>query len=101
MCRYAITYKPHFACFKCRKSFKRRLLKDISDDDKQKSVPAKCPECGELMADMGLDFKAPSKTNIKAWEHLTNLYSWHYISFMRMFWSRIYTQRHGKFNIIP
>lgn len=75
MCRYAITYKPHFACFKCRKSFKRRLLKDISDDDKQKSVPAKCPECGELMADMGLDFKAPSKTNIKAWEHLTNLYS--------------------------
>ena len=30
MCRYAmVSYKPHYACFNCRKTFKRRLFYDI------------------------------------------------------------------------
>jgi len=36
---------------------------------------AKCPQCGELMADMGLDFESPKKDDMKKWEHLKSLYS--------------------------
>ncbi len=75
MCRYAmVAYKPHYACFKCRKTFKRRLMWDINRDDKR-TVEAKCPQCGELMANMGLDFTAPKRTAIKEWAHLKTLYS--------------------------
>lgn len=68
-----IKYKPHYACFRCRKSFKRRLLSDIGGkafDGKS----AKCPECGSLMANMGKDFEAPKKDDVKKWQHLENLY---------------------------
>lgn len=80
MCRYGTnTYKPHLACFNCRKTFKRKLLIDIDrnhayDETKEES-PAKCPECGGHVADMGLDFKSPKKSDIKAWKHVKNLYS--------------------------
>ncbi len=77
MCRYGMTtYKPHYACFQCRKTFKRRLEKDIYDgfDKFRKQHPAKCPECGDLMADMGLDFESPKKKDIKAWSHISTLY---------------------------
>ncbi|MBL6446385.1 hypothetical protein JMN32_08705 [Fulvivirga sp. 29W222] len=71
-----ITYKPHYACFDCRKAFKRRLLKDIEGgiNKQSESYDAKCPECGNLMADMGLDFEVPSKKDIKAWNHVKDLY---------------------------
>ena len=94
MCRYALhTYKPHYACFTCRKAFKRSLISDRgrrqsaagkwfaeqagksglpSNDEEQ---AATCPDCGGLMADMGLDFRAPAKTDRKAWEHLRTLYT--------------------------
>lgn len=72
MCRYSGAYKPHYACFNCRKTFKRRLVRDIRKGDLDN--PAKCPECGELMADMGLDFEAPPKNDKKEWEHIKNLY---------------------------
>ena len=75
MCRYAMTnYKPHYACFHCRKAFKRKLLHDVNREEEQ-SVEAKCPQCGGLMADMGLDFKAPKMKDEEAWEHLKSLYS--------------------------
>lgn len=74
MCRYAFyLYKPHYVCFNCRKMFKRRLLHDIREGDKEGTV-AKCPQCGGLTADMGLDFKPPRSNNIKAWEHIHNLF---------------------------
>lgn len=42
----------------------------------EKSVQeAKCPECGELMASMGLDFESPKKDDIKKWQHIKSLYS--------------------------
>lgn len=75
MCRYGIkTYKSHYACFECRKTFKRRFIEDINNGEKQ-SVEAKCPQCGQLMANMGLDFASPKKDNIKEWAHLKNLFS--------------------------
>jgi phage FluMu protein Com len=75
MCRYAFrSYKSHFACFNCQKTFKRRHLSDITDNDKQEYVEAKCPQCATLMADMGLDFESPKKTENKKWEHLKLLY---------------------------
>ncbi len=78
MCRYSMTsYKPHYACFTCQKTFKRRLLGDVlggySKDVQEKS--ATCPECRGVMADMGLDFKSPKKKDTKAWDHIATLYS--------------------------
>jgi len=76
MCRYAMTnYKPHYACFNCRKTFKRRLLSDIENKDDFQLTEAKCPECGQLMANMGKDFEAPKKSDIKVWEQIKLLYS--------------------------
>ena len=75
MCRYSMTsYKPHYACFNCRKTFKRRLMWDIKRDNKD-VTEAKCPQCGELMANMGLDFESPKKDSIKDWNHVKDLYS--------------------------
>ncbi|TCC92146.1 hypothetical protein EZ428_10475 [Pedobacter frigiditerrae] len=75
MCRYAMTsYKPHYACFNCRKTFKRRFMADIQRGEDTKNE-AKCPECGELTASMGLDFESPKKTDLKKWAHLKSLYS--------------------------
>ncbi len=77
MCRYATAYKSHYACFSCRKTFKRKLLRDIKGGDAKDLIEttAKCPECNAPMADMGLDFKAPKKQDIKAWKHIANLYT--------------------------
>lgn len=79
MCRYGITaYKPHYACFECRKTFKRRLLVDVDKDSAYNSAhenqPYKCPECGGLTANMGLDFESPKKTDVKAWNHIQSLF---------------------------
>ena len=72
------SYKPHYACFRCRKTFKRKLWVDVDRNGAYnktvESQPAKCPECGGIMADMGLDFESPKKSDIKAWNHLENLY---------------------------
>jgi hypothetical protein len=69
-----VSYKPHYACFDCRKTFKRRLMCDIERGEKSVQE-AKCPECGELMANMGLDFESPKKDDVKKWEHIKSLYS--------------------------
>ena len=75
MCRYAMhLYKPHYACFECRKTFKRKLMWDIQRDHNEK-VEAKCPQCGNLMANMGLDFASPRKDNLKQWQHIKTLFA--------------------------
>jgi hypothetical protein len=75
MCRYAMSYyKSHYACFGCRKTFKRRLMWDIQRSGEDR-VPAKCPQCGELMANMGLDFAAPKKDDLQQWEHIKTLFT--------------------------
>ncbi len=76
MCRYAmIKYKSHYACFECRKTFKRKLLSDIGNKDDIELNEAKCPQCGNLMANMGKDFESPRKSDVKEWEHIKRLYS--------------------------
>jgi len=69
-------YKEHYACFSCRKAFKRKLLCDIKNGYSQarSKKASKCPECGQLMANMGKDFEAPKKKDIKSWTHIQKLY---------------------------
>jgi hypothetical protein len=75
MCRYAMQlHKWHFACFECRKAFKRKLLIDLTGKNDYQVTPAKCPQCGSLMANMGKDFEAPKMTDIKVWDHVKTLY---------------------------
>lgn len=35
----------------------------------------KCPDCGGKMADVGLDYRAPQKTDVRAWKMLKSLYT--------------------------
>lgn len=76
MCRYAWNnYKPHFVCFNCRKTYKRRLFEDIYENgDKAEEKQARCPQCGGYMADIGTEFKAPKKGDLKAWKQIEKLY---------------------------
>ena len=67
------TYKQHYACFDYRKSFRRRLLRDVKKGQSN-SLAAKCSECGSLMADMELDFKSPKNDDLKAWQPMRNLF---------------------------
>ncbi|MCU1499019.1 MAG: hypothetical protein JWM47_2972 [Acidimicrobiales bacterium] len=74
MCRYAMAhYKPHFACFGCRKAFKRLLPHQANHVGPEK--PARCPQCGNQMADMGLDFAPPKQRDTKAWAVLADLWA--------------------------
>jgi hypothetical protein len=74
MCRYATTnYKPHCACFGCRKAFRRRLALDVEHHGPEQ--PAVCPECGGPLASMGLDFKAPRRDDLKGWRLAEELWT--------------------------
>ena len=73
MCRYGFkTYKSHFACFSCRKTFKQAHEADLV---KKTDREFKCPECGGFMADLGLDFRSPRKTAVKEWKIIEGLYT--------------------------
>lgn len=72
MCRYGICgpYKKHYACFACRKAFKRLQVDEWPEHlqpAEGEVVPAPCPDCGEPMADMGLDFKPPKQRDVEHW----------------------------------
>ena len=73
MCRYALkVYKPHYACFACRKMYRRRLKQDV-DPAGPDRAPC-CPQCRGPVADMGLDFAPPPSGDVKAWRVLEELY---------------------------
>jgi hypothetical protein len=82
MCRYAWhNYRDHFACFECRKAYKYwqwGLTDETEFAQKQKlqHVPREivCPDCKRPMVDMGLDFKAPRRSDLEAWEILRVLH---------------------------
>lgn len=75
---------PHqYACFQCRKSFKRPQFPGASNrfmtSEQQKGQTEaakhfeshreyKCPDCGDQAFFMGTDFKAPKITDVKAWQ---------------------------------
>lgn len=97
MCRYAYAgpYKDRFACFTCRKAFKRRKPDDVFGLKRIKNpfaakgaaqaaakareaslgVVVRCPQCGGEMHDMGMDFKAPRQDDVKQWKKVEVLYS--------------------------
>ena len=71
-----------YACFECRKSFKRpqlsgafnRFMTKKQQQGQQKEAQKfeatreyKCPDCGSAAYYMGQDFKAPKKTDVRAW----------------------------------
>jgi hypothetical protein len=86
MCRYAFSgpYKEKWACFSCRKSFKTAWALSPPSEWaplKQKVQMAEdtpsqvlCPQCRQVMHNMGLDFKAPARTDIKQWRKVEILF---------------------------
>ena len=77
MCRYAATYKLHYACFGCRKMFRQPPLYELAVDPQPTTVTGRvvpCPQCGERMHDLGLDFKAPKQRDLEQWEKVKLLH---------------------------
>ena len=68
-------HKQHFACFQCRKAFKRRWPCDYLSHGVAASRPFPCPQCGQPMSDMGIDFKAPPRNAQRQWLKVAVLYS--------------------------
>ncbi|WP_427051080.1 hypothetical protein [Paenibacillus sp. TC-CSREp1] len=75
MCRYAMSgpYKEIYACFNCRKSLKQASPYDLSPEAAG-SMEYKCPQCAEVMVNMGHDFQAPKQRDIKQWTKVITLY---------------------------
>lgn len=60
MCRYATFYKEHYACFNCRKAFKKPALFDLPQQPcAGETRIVLCPQCRQQMVNLGRDFKAP------------------------------------------
>lgn len=76
MCRYAMygPYKYIYACFNCRKVFKQTSEIELSNAEIQ-NRKFKCPQCSEIMRDMGHDFKAPKQDDFKQWLKVQILYN--------------------------
>nr|ARK12873.1 hypothetical protein A6C57_22470 [Fibrella sp. ES10-3-2-2] len=56
-----------YACFNCRKGFKRRLDKDTLPQDRRVNDIVKCPDCGAEMKNLGKDLRLPSRKDIDKW----------------------------------
>jgi DNA-directed RNA polymerase subunit RPC12/RpoP len=76
MCRYAMygPYKDVYACFTCRKVFKQTSNQELEKKEIQ-NRQYKCPQCGEIMKDMGHDFQAPKQKDRKQWLKVELLYN--------------------------
>ena len=74
LCRYAwFEYKPRFACFACRKAFKRLLPSDLGPDARRDVAP-RCPTCGGGdVTEMGIGFRPPRASRVKEWRLLASL----------------------------
>ncbi len=64
-------YKEHFACFRCRKSFKQPPDADLPE--RERPAPGerrevRCPQCATPMADLGRDFEAPKQSDARRWK---------------------------------
>lgn len=79
MCRYAFSgpYKEKFACFECRKVFRQLPLSDVAQKVRLDSAGkrlAKCPECSTPMHNMGKDFHAPCRSDLRQWRKVKILH---------------------------
>ena len=70
MKKMSSSYKMSFACFACRKSFKREI--DIAADKWTKELT--CPECGGPSFNFGRHFKPPKKADEKQWQKVKFLF---------------------------
>src|SRR4030095_13375126 len=57
-----------FACFDCRQSFKRKLT-----PVRQTNNAPSCPQCAKEMWEMGRQFKAPLRDDVKQWRKVEAL----------------------------
>jgi len=81
MCRYAYAgpYKDRYACFVCRKAFKRRKAEDlparmrVAGEAGSRAV-VRCPDCGGAMNNMGMDFAAPRRADVRQWRKVELLF---------------------------
>ena len=65
------TYKQHYACFECRKAFKKTNIEEVPKERLQIDEAGRvvrCPQCGERMPDVGYDFEPPKKDDVEGWE---------------------------------
>jgi hypothetical protein len=67
-------YKSKYICTDCRKSYKRKLLADISTSEGIEEKGPKCPDCGNPSIWIGPKFRAPKTDNIKAWNSIKTLH---------------------------
>jgi hypothetical protein len=77
MCRYAEygPYKEHYACFTCRKMFRRPAACGLVHRPTEgQEVVAPCPQCSEPMRNLGKDFKAPKRTDEGQWRKVALLF---------------------------
>ncbi|MFM7023226.1 MAG: hypothetical protein ACKOXB_09625 [Flavobacteriales bacterium] len=45
-------------------------MKDLTGEDELQKIEAKCPDCGKESTYIGIRFRAPKATNIKAWNSI-------------------------------
>lgn len=62
-------YAMSFACFNCRKSFKRHF--DVPPCDYPNQTA--CSECGQPSYNLGRNFKTPKKSDHEQWEKVEYL----------------------------
>ena len=62
-------YAMSFACFNCKKVFKRQFNLAPCNYPSQ----AKCPECGNSSVNLGRNFKAPKKSDDAQWAKIKYL----------------------------
>ncbi len=79
MCRYAFkVYKNTYACFTCRKGFKRRLDEDIMPHHRREDNSVTCPDCGGKMKNLGLDLRLPARKANEKWSAIEYLSTHNY-----------------------
>lgn len=77
MCRYAFhSYKSRYVCFGCRKAFKRQPAEFWARAEQpgpQRTESPFCPQCGQRMAEPGMDFHPPKQRDRKQWQKVEML----------------------------
>ena len=75
-------YKSKYICTDCRKSFKRKILSDITTDKDIEEKEPKCPDCGKPTNWIGPKFRAPKTENTIAWNAIKVLYDLGLLNFI-------------------
>ena len=65
-------YKHHWACFRCRKMFRKPSEFEFGEDQirSMRAREMKCAECGQTLYNMGKAFRPPKQHQVKEWKAL-------------------------------